>query len=115
MNKQRRSVLRKAISQLANANTLAVKDKTISHLKVVQQAVQECADDEEFAYDNLPESLQYSERGEDMSENVSILNDASADLEAIIEQIKLSEVYSYDLIKDDMVRITNLIQDTIDK
>ncbi len=43
------------------------------------------AKEEENAFSNLPESLQESERGEEMEENVDCLNDAVCNLEEVID------------------------------
>ena len=71
MNKQRRRDLEDIVSKIEGA---------ISDLEYV-------INDEEAAYDALPESLQYSEKGEAMEDNVSDLNDALADLESAVDQI----------------------------
>jgi hypothetical protein len=44
--------------------------------------------EEQECYDNLPESLQYAERGERMSEIVDTLNDAANDMESITENLR---------------------------
>jgi hypothetical protein len=45
-------------------------------------------EEEQEAYDNLPESIQYSERGEAMSDTVSDLEYAASDLEDILETLQ---------------------------
>ena len=50
----------------------------------------EVKEEEEEAYDNLPDGLQYSERGEQMSDNVYALEDAVStleDLETTLEDL----------------------------
>lgn len=44
-------------------------------------------DEEQEAFDNLPESIQYGERGETMEENVDELDSIITDLENVIESI----------------------------
>ena len=44
--------------------------------------------EEEEAYDNLPEQLQYSERGETMQENYEELDSIYDDLQDIIDRIQ---------------------------
>lgn len=59
MNKQRRQQIKDAIALIEEA-----------------RAMLECVmDEEQEAFDNLPESFQYSERGEQMEENISIIED----------------------------------------
>lgn len=59
MNKQRRQQIKDAIALIEEA-----------------RAMLECVmEEEQEAFDNLPESFQYSERGEQMEENISIIED----------------------------------------
>ena len=44
--------------------------------------------EEQEAFDNMPESMQYSERGETMSENANELEQAASDLEDIISTLQ---------------------------
>lgn len=69
MNKLRRRQLRAALDLLDEARSI---------LETVQE-------DEQEAFDNMPESLQSSERGEAMGETISNLEDAVSSLEEIDE------------------------------
>lgn len=62
MNKQRRKQLQKALD-----------------------IVSEVFVEEQEAYDNMPEGLVYSDKGEHMSEGLNILDDTKGILEIIIE------------------------------
>ncbi len=42
--------------------------------------------DEEEAFENMPESIQYSERGERIEENVQCLEDALDNIRAVVEE-----------------------------
>ena len=59
MNKQRRSEIQKAVNDIYDA---------LATLECVK-------DDEESAFDNMPDSFQCSERGEQMSENIDTLQE----------------------------------------
>lgn len=65
--------------QLANA---------VEVLNNVLELLEEVTADEQDAYDNLPESIQESERGETMQENVDDIEDASSSLQDIIDQLQ---------------------------
>ena len=71
MNKQRRKILMEVIESLEEA----------------QASIEEIKDEESEAYDNMPESLQYSEKGELMYQNVDELETASSDLETVIDTL----------------------------
>ena len=49
--------------------------------------LEEVKDEEEEAYENLPESLQECERGEQMSEYISTLDDVYGSIEDLDSQI----------------------------
>lgn len=68
MNKQRRKELE---------NIADVLNDCMSRLEYVK-------DEEQEAYDNLPESLQYSEKGELMQENVDDIDMIISDLDQVI-------------------------------
>ena len=65
--------------QLANA---------VEVLNNVLELLEEVTADEQDAYDNLPESIQDSERGDAMQENVDEMEDASSSLQDIIDQLQ---------------------------
>ncbi len=51
-------------------------------------ALKEIRDEEQESYDNYPESLQESERGRALYENVESLESAYNDLESLMESIQ---------------------------
>lgn len=55
-----------------------------SKLEKVHEVLIEVKEDEEAAFENMPESLQCSERGEKMEENFENLDSAIEAVEAII-------------------------------
>ena len=71
MNKERRKRLASVTSKLEEA----------------KEAVEALCEEEQDAYDNLPESLQDSERGEQMSDCIDALGEAAGDLEGIIDTL----------------------------
>lgn len=71
MNKQRRKEIEKVVSQLED----------------IQADIDALRDEEEEAYDNLPESLQDSERGEAMQEAIDQLEEASSSVGDAIDYL----------------------------
>lgn len=71
MNKVRRELLRDAQERLES----------------VKDFIEAILEDEQEAYDNMPENLQYSERGEKAEECISALEDAISNLEETLENI----------------------------
>lgn len=71
MNKQRRKWLEEIVGRLETA-----KDE-----------IDSVAEEEREAYENLPEGIQESERGEAMCENADDLEQASSDLDDLIQNL----------------------------
>ena len=69
MNKARRKWLEKVSEMIADA----------------KEQLEQIRDEEQEAYDNMPESIQDSERGEQMYENIDNLETMASDLEDILE------------------------------
>lgn len=67
MNKQRRKEIRAIASQL----------------EVLMERIEAIKDEEEEAFENLPESIQYSERGEQMEEYTMSLDQAVSDIDLV--------------------------------
>ena len=72
MNYTRRNILQRIVDDL---NSL------LTDIDMVK-------DEEQDAYDNMPEGLQYSERGETMQENIDTLESIYDDMQNIIDNIE---------------------------
>ena len=80
MNKIRRKELAHIVAKLEELEAL--------HLEI-KEALEAVLDEEQEALDNLPESLQESERGEQMQEYIDTMESALDDLEQLdIEEIR---------------------------
>ena len=71
MNKQRRSEISNIITELES-----IKSRLDSVLS-----------NEQFAFDNMPENLQYSMRGEESQESIDCMEEAVNNLEEAISQL----------------------------
>jgi hypothetical protein len=65
MNAKRRKRLEEAVSLIAEARSI----------------IEEVMEDEQEAYDNLPESIMYSDRGESMADGIDQIEQAVSSLE----------------------------------
>jgi hypothetical protein len=113
MNKGRRKVLYHILDELEK---LRGEISTSEACKILNQAgldLERIADDEDWSLNNRPESFQWSAANDDMLENISDLNDAYADMETAEECVRQSKKYSYDLIKEDVVRAVNAVKGVI--
>lgn len=97
MNNKRRKQIYAAIEKTQSAIDLLEEAENI--LTETLGEIEEIESDEQDAYDNLPESLQMSERGEVMEEAVSNLQDAESSLD-IDRLAELREKLEDDVLED---------------
>ena len=72
MNKARRKAIEEIIDQLGT----------------LKEQIESVCEEEQEAYDNLPESIQYSERGEAMSDAASDLEDAASSIDDVMSTLQ---------------------------
>ena len=91
MNNQRRKQLAGAIEKLEQAVALIEETK---------ETVEFVNEEEQEAYDNMPESLQESERGQTIQENIDKLEDVIFNIESYIYEINDSVESLMDILGD---------------
>lgn len=67
-------------------------DVAINYINMGKEIIKDVKQEEEFAYDNLPENLQYSDRGCDMEDKIDNMDEVIDKIEeaiSLIEDIKL--------------------------
>jgi len=74
MNKERRQEIRKAISKLQDVNLL----------------IEDLKNEEEYAFDAMPESLQESKRGEAMQDAIYELEEAEGAIDTAVHSLERS-------------------------
>ena len=85
MNKDRRARIDRECERLAEANALLPEDRlsAMELLSDIQFNVEQVLDEEQEAYDNMPENLQYSDRGCISEECIDALEEAVSSLEEL--------------------------------
>ena len=63
--------------------------KIFSKIEDLKMEIDCISDEEQEAYDNLPESFQDSEKGEAISDNIDTLSDVSTDLETVLDNLNI--------------------------
>lgn len=63
-------------------------ERVIKEIEQVKTSLQSILDDEQFAFDNMPENLQSSMRGEESEESINCMDEAIAALDEAIEQLE---------------------------
>ena len=109
MNKQRRKELANIVTAMENVSTPV----DIEELEGIKSDIESVLMDEEFAFESMPEGLQYSMRGEASQEAQDNMNKA---IDAIDEFISDYEDYETDQIhdsEDDEENIESEIEDRL--
>ena len=93
---------------------LKILNDCLDAIRVANDTLQEVRDEEEDAYDNLPESMQDGERGDLMSEAIDNLDDAICSLDdAITSMEEVTENGQDPLAKDfnpwEMLKIGDVV------
>lgn len=113
MNKRRRNNLHCILDDLEKLRDSIDKAIAIQLIEKSQINLRKVADEEEEALDNRPESFQWSTTNDDMSENISDLNEAADDLEVLAERCQELNMFDYEPIKSDVIKIVTTIKRTI--
>ena len=72
MNKARRKAIEEIIDQLG----------------MLKEQIESVSEEEQEAFDNLPESIQYSERGDTMGEYITDLDDAASSIDDVMSTLQ---------------------------
>lgn len=115
MNKQRRTELQrisKALDGLKSATDMAQMIETLERLQSITKNV---ANDEEMAADSMPENMQYSQRHDDMVDNVSDIEDAAAEMETAISELPNASGEPYPAISQYLESAKKSIQKAINR
>ena len=93
MNNKRRKALYAAINEIERVigeiesqsteiiNNEESRTSFSETINDIAEDIYDVLDDEQFAYDNLPENFQYSDRGETMYDNIDALESCQSDIE----------------------------------
>lgn len=71
-----------------NAQRRKRRDEAIEKLNEALAIIEEIKDEEDTAYENMPESLQESERGERLQENVDTLDSIYDEIETQVSELE---------------------------
>lgn len=113
MNKRKRTVLNSVLDDLERLRDPIDRATALQLIDKSRLSLRKIADEEEEALDNRPESFQWSTANDDMSENISDLNEAADDLEVLAEQCQELDMFDYEPIKSDVIKIVTTIKRTI--
>jgi len=90
MNKKRRQEISRIVTQVEEI-VVNAKEK----LEELQSDIESIRDEESDCYENLPEGIMYSERGEAMEQAVDNLDNAASSIEELINALDCEELIDY--------------------
>ena len=118
MNKQRRKELANIVTAMENVSTPV----DIEELEGIKSDIESVLMDEEFAFESMPEGLQYSMRGEasqeaqdNMNEAIDLIDEFISDYQDYeIDQIHDSENDEEDIESEIEDRLQDLISEVVE-
>ena len=80
------TIIHETIHEMNNRRRRQI-EKLAEELEIIGQSITELAEEEQDAFENLPESLQESERGTEMEEKAGRLNEFAEMIEELMNEI----------------------------
>lgn len=103
MNKQRRSRIKIICENLNHLSEETEKAKLLAECSSIKSEIDDVQSDEEDAFDNMPENLQDSIRGEESQDAIDSLQNASDALDELSEDSSIDDIYkAIDIAEDEM-------------
>lgn len=103
MNKQRRSRIRIICENLNQLPQETDKAKLLERCNDIKSEIDDVQYDEEDAFDNMPENLQYSMRGEESQDAIDSMQNASDALDELSEDSNIDDIYkAIDIAEDEI-------------
>ena len=101
-----------AMEKLKNSEN---NEKLKQLLRNTAKTLEEITDDEQMAYDNLPENMMWSARADTFTDNLENLADAQVDLGLVVEAYEKAENNPYDSVKDEIVSVIRNCTEAIER
>lgn len=105
MNKSRRKLLEGVITTMRKLENMEVNNHTLDAIKQASYDLELAFDEEQDAFDNLPDSLMWSVKGDNMADNLSNLADAMVDINFVVEAYEKDDDNPYRSIKNDALSV----------
>lgn len=84
------------------------KCNVINNLKDVAEDLSFVEEEEQMAFDNMPEGLQYSFRGQEIEENINMLNEQCYEIEYIINSLEDNSIDAKKAVEE-LKKVSNSI------
>lgn len=115
MNKSRRKELREVLRVMEKLRD-SINDKGLKQLlRNAAKTLEELTDDEQMAYDNLPDNMMWSARADTFTDNLENLNDAQVDLGLVVEAYEKAKHNPYSSVKDEIASVIRNCTEAIER
>lgn len=117
MNKTRRKNLEIVLKDLRKLKTVTDKEEAIKIISTAAGDVENCAEEERIAYDNMAEGLKESARGDTLEQNADDLDCVVATLETVAEELEEAGTgaFVYAEVEAEINEAANDIKEVIDR
>lgn len=115
MNKSRRKDLREVLRVMEKLKDSPNNKELKQLLRNTAKTLEEITDDEQMAYDNLPENMMWSARADTFTDNLENLGDAQVDLGLVVEAYENAKDNPYDSVKDEIASVIRNCTEAIER
>lgn len=115
MNKSRRKQLIEVLGILTKLKDLTDCKEALSQLQYAENVLENVVDEEQMAFESLPENMQWSARADVFTDNLDNLADAQVDLGLVVEAYQNAQESPYDEVKEDITSIIKNCTEAIER
>jgi len=105
MNKSRRKLLEGVIATMRKLKNMEPNSHTLEVVKQAAYDLEQVSDEEQDAFDNLPDNLMWSIKGDIMADNLENLADAMIDIEFVVEAYEADSDNPYHNIEKEVLSV----------
>ena len=105
MNKSRRKLLEGVVSTMRKLKDMENNNHTLDVIKQAADDLERAQDEEQDAYDNLPENLMWSDKADTMADNLDNLLDAMCDMGLVVEAYEINSDNPYHNVEKEVLSV----------
>lgn len=115
MNKSRRKELQKILRTMEKLKGSQNDEELKQLLRNAAKTLEDVTDEEQIAYDSLPENFMWSATADVFTDNLENLGDAQVDLGMVVEAYENAEDNPYDSVKDEIISVIRNCTEAIER
>lgn len=115
MNKSRRKQLIIVLGIMTRLKELTDCEEALKQLQSAEKTLENVTDEEQMAFDSLPENMQWSARADTFTDNLDNLADAQVDLGLVVEAYQNAESNPYNEVKKEIASVIRNCTEAIER